>query len=88
MFGLPALWQWGGDVCRLDTAIISDELLLQDVRYPDYQAICRSVVLLLQPMLDLPKALRNLRAKLSARLVKLTGQTHDLTRWQLLDAYL
>jgi hypothetical protein len=45
MFGLPALWS--SDVCRLDTAIISDELSLHDVGEPDNQAICDSLVLVL-----------------------------------------
>lgn len=69
------------------TAIISDELLLQDVRYPDHQAIRGGQGVLLDPALDLLKALRNLRAKLSSSLVKLTAQTHDVTRGQLLDVY-
>jgi hypothetical protein len=47
MFGLPALWKWSSDVCRLDTAIISDELSLHDVGEPDNQAICDSLVLVL-----------------------------------------
>jgi len=47
LFGLPALWKWSSDVCRLDTAIISDELSLHDVRYPDNQALCDSLVVLL-----------------------------------------
>jgi hypothetical protein len=39
MFGLPALWKWSSDVCRLDTAIIAYELSLHDVGEPDPGAL-------------------------------------------------
>lgn len=46
MFGLPALWKWSSAVWKLYTAIISDELSLHNVGYPDNQLICNNLAML------------------------------------------